>query len=64
MKKNSLNLNALKIESFVTSVEGNELDTKKVNGGFMHTCPLPGTEFITVPCNCGTSVGGNCNHPR
>lgn len=64
MKKNSLNLNALKIESFITSVEGKELDTKKVIGGFMHTCPLPDPEFRTTPCNCGTSVGQICHEPR
>lgn len=64
MKKNSLNLNALKIESFVTSEEEKNLDTKKVIGGVPHTCPIPEPEFYTTPCNCNTSVNQRCVHPR
>ncbi len=64
MKKKSLNLNALKIESFVTSLESNKEETLKVKGG-MHTCPINDPEFRTTPCNCGTSVAHTpCNDLR
>lgn len=62
MKKKSLNLKALKIESFVTSLENNEELT--VKGGAMHTCPIPDPEFVTTPCNCNTSFGQICHQIR
>ena len=62
MKKKSLNLESLKIESFVTSLEKDgELTVK---GGYNHTCPIPDPEFATTPCNCNTSHGQICNDPR
>ncbi len=64
MKNKDLNLNSLKIESFVTSLEDKKLNTNKVVGGAMHTCPIPDPEFVTTPCNCGTSVGRICHDVR
>lgn len=66
MKNKPLNLKALKIDSFVTSLDlGNE-ETLKAKGGFMHTCPIPYPEFATTPCNCNTSHGlpAGCYQPR
>jgi len=64
MKKKSLNLSVLKIDSFVTSTELSREETLKAKGG-MHTCPINDPEFVTTPCNCGTSHfgprnGGGC----
>ncbi len=61
MKKKKLNLNKLKVESFVTSMEEGKEETAK--GGFQPiSLPLPGCGPLTLPpgCNIITRFGPGC----
>jgi len=62
MEKSKLNLDNLKVESFVTTMANGKDNT--VKGGTGHTCPIPYPEFHTTPCNCNTSFGQICYDPR